>query len=195
MADCINKLTSNISYDCSPSGRARAGIETTAVLVNKSDIDLTALTSTGATVTNLTLKNGASGYKIDWIKQLGNTASEFTPNDSGVDTFSHSFACRVFGQTADDSERIKELSGGEFVVVVESKFKGTANADAFKVFGVENGLRMSEGSFTSLENDGSFLFTLASQEGYGESYPWQVLLETSYTATKTKFDALFAQGS
>lgn len=192
MADCINKLSANIQYDCSPTGRARAGIETTAVLINKSDLDLTALTMDGATVTNLSLKTGATGYKISWIKQLANSASEFASNDSGLDTFSHSFACRVFGQSADDSERIKELSSGEFVVVLESKYKGTGNLDAFKVFGAENGLKMSEGTFTSAENDGSFLFTLSSVEGFGESYPWQVLLETSYVATKTKFDAAFA---
>lgn len=191
MADCLNKLTANISYDCSPAGRARAGIETKAVLINKSDLDLTALTQDGITITNLSLKTGASGFKLEWIKNLGNSASEFTANDSGVDTFSHSFACRVFGQSAEDGERIKELSSGEFVVVVESKFKGVANASAFKVFGVENGLRMAEGSFSSLDNDGSFLFTLASQEGYGETYPWQVLLEDTYVATKTKFDAAF----
>lgn len=192
MADCVNKVSANISYDCSSQGRARGGIETTAVLINRSDIDLTALTQDGPTVTNLSLKTGAKGFKIDWIKQLGNTASDFTPNDSGLDTYSQSFACRVFGQSADDAERIKELGSGEFVVVVESKYKGLANADAYKVFGIENGLRKSEGTFTSAENDGSYLFTLSSVEGFGETYPWQVLLETSYTATKTKFDAAFA---
>jgi len=189
--DCISKLTANISYDCTPAGRAKAGLETKAVLINKSDIDLTALTSSGATVTNLSLVSGSTGFKIDWAKQLGNTASEFAANDSGVDTFTHSFACRVFGQSAADAERVRELSAGEFVVVVESKWKGANNASAFKVFGIENGLKMSEGSFTSLENDGSFLFTLSSVEGFGETYPFQVYSETSYTATKAKFDGLF----
>jgi hypothetical protein len=36
---------------------------------------------------------------------------------------------------------------------------------------------MSEGSFTSNENDGSFLFTLASLEGFGERYPYQMLMQ------------------
>jgi hypothetical protein len=31
-----------------------------------------------------------------------------------------------------------------------------------------------ESSFTSNENDGSFLFTLASLEGFGERYPYQI---------------------
>jgi hypothetical protein len=40
---------------------------------------------------------------------------------------------------------------------------------------------MSEGSFTSNENDGSFLFTL-SLEGFGERYPYQIYAGASYSA-------------
>lgn len=190
MSNCINKLTANISYDCTTANRAKGGLESKAVIINRSDLDFTAITESGATVTNISLKAGTSGYEIGWVKQLGNTASEFSVND-GLDTYNHSFACRVFGQSASDAERIKELGEGEFVIVVETKFKGTNNASAFKVFGIENGLKMSEGTFTSLENDGSFLFTLSSVENFGESYPYKVYLETSYTTTKAKFDALF----
>jgi hypothetical protein len=42
---------------------------------------------------------------------------------------------------------------------------------------------MSEGSFTSNENDGSFLFTLASLEGFGERYPYQIYAGASSAAT------------
>jgi hypothetical protein len=189
---CINKLTANISYDCSSANRAKSGLETKAVLINVADLDRTAITESGATVTNLTLNSGTTGYAISWIKQLGSTGSEVVLNDSGVDSFSHSFACRVFGQSSDDAERVKELLEGEFIVVVETKFKGTSNADAYKVFGLENGLKMAEGSFTSLENDGSFIFTLKSQEGFGESYPYKIYLETDYATTKDKVDSLFA---
>lgn len=191
MSNCIEKLTHNISYDCTTAHRAKGGLETKAVILNRADLDFTSITQSAATVTNLSLKAGSTGYEIGWVKQLGNTASEFSVND-GLDTFNHSFACRVFGQAATDAEIIKQLSTGEFVLVVETKFKGTNNADSFKVFGLENGLKMSDGKFTSLENDGSFLFTLSSVENFGESYPWLVYLETNYTTTKAKVDNLFA---
>ena len=71
-----------------------------------------------------------------------------------MDTFIHTFNGRVFGQSAEDNEAVKQLSEGEFLVVVETKFKGTNNKDAFKIFGFQNGLKMAEGSQTSLENDG-----------------------------------------
>ena len=186
--DCISKLTANISYDCSPAGRAKAGLETKAILINRADLDLTALTTSGASITNVSLTSGSTGFTIDWIKQLGSATSAFAANDAGVDTFNQAFACRVFGQGAGDAERIKELGAGEFVVVVETKWKGTSNAEAFKVFGLENGLKMSEGTYTTLENDGSFLFTLSSVEGYGETYPWQVWHEGTYANMKAKFD-------
>lgn len=188
--ECISKLTASITYDCSPAERAKAGLETKAVIINRADLDLTALTTSGASVTNISLASGSTGYSIGWIKQLGSSTSSFTANDSGVDTYAHGFACRVFGQGSDDAERIKELGTGEFVVLVESKWKGTQNAEAFKVFGLENGLRMSEGSYSTLENDGSFVFTLSSVEGYGETYPYQVWKEGNYAAMKAKFDNL-----
>jgi hypothetical protein len=50
---------------------------------------------------------------------------------------------------------------------------------------------MSEGSFTSNENDGSFLFTLASLEGFGER-PYQIYAGASYSAATIKFNANFA---
>jgi hypothetical protein len=43
--------------------------------------------------------------------------------------------------------------------------------------------KMSEGSFTSNENDGSFLFTLASLEGFGERYPYQIYVVQVIAAT------------
>lgn len=189
---CINKLTAAVTYDCTNvANRAKSGLESKAVLINKSDIDLTSLVQSGATVTTMLLTSGKTGYDVSWIKQLGSVGAEFSVND-GFDTFQQNFACRVFGQGRGDSQLIKELAEGEFVVVVETKYKGAANVDSYKVFGLENGLKMSEGSFTSLENDGSFLFTLASLEGYGERYPYQIYAGASYSAATAKFNANFA---
>lgn len=186
--ECISKLTADIDYDCSPAGRAKAGLETKAIIINRRDIDLTALTTSGASVTNISLISGATGFSISWIKQLGSSTTTFAANDSGVDSFNQGFACRVFGQGTSDAERIKELASGEFVIVTETKWKGQANIEAFKVYGLENGLRKSEGSASSLESDGSYSFILSSTENFGETYPFQVWSEGSYATMKTKFD-------
>ena len=42
---CITKLTQNITYDCSSANRAKAGLETRAVIINLSDVDRAATTT------------------------------------------------------------------------------------------------------------------------------------------------------
>ena len=74
----------------------------------------------------------------------------------------------------------------------ESKYKGVDSADAFKVLGWENGLTLSEMIENTLENSGSILFTLATEEGDVEKYPYRIFLETDYATSKATFDTLFA---
>jgi hypothetical protein len=66
---CINKLTAAVSYDCTNVAN-RAKSRSKAVLINKSDIDLTTLTQSGATVTSMLLTSGKTGFDVSWIKQL-----------------------------------------------------------------------------------------------------------------------------
>jgi hypothetical protein len=73
-----------------------------------------------------------------------------------------------------DAKLIKELSESEFVVVVETKYKGLVTV-IHKVFGLEKWLKMSEGSFTSNENDGIFIH-ISKFEGFGERYPYQIYM-------------------
>ncbi len=190
---CIPKLTANISYDtCNPNLKpAIGGLDGgKAYLVNRADIDFTSLTNSGATVTNFNVNSGSSIYEIAFLKQLSNTESEFKVNDNGLDKYLHSFAGRIYTTSAVDAERIKELGEGEFMVIVETKYKGDSSLAAFKMYGLENGLKMKEGKQTSLENDGSFVFKLSSLDNFGESYPYKVYLETSYAATKAKLASL-----
>jgi hypothetical protein len=190
---CIKKMTDDLNEAlCSTPYKAQGGLDGGKVyIINKSDIDVTSLTKSGVTITNLNLYSGATAFEIGFVKQLSNTASEFSVND-GLDSFTHSFVGRAYGTGANELTRVKELSEGEFVVIAETKWKGANNAGAFKVYGIANGLRMSEGSYTSLENEGSFLFTLSSVENFGEPDPMNIYLETSYAATKAKLETLFA---
>jgi hypothetical protein len=50
---------------------------------------------------------------------------------------------------------------------------------------------MSEGSFTSNENDGHFIH-ISKFEGFGERYPYQIYAGASYSAATIKFNANFA---
>ncbi|PZR18863.1 MAG: hypothetical protein DI539_16115 [Flavobacterium psychrophilum] len=189
---CLNKLLQNIADDCTDAKNAVAGISTKAVIINVDDIDLTALTLSGAVITNLSLLSGATGYSAVTVKRLHNTASEFAANDAGVDKYNHSYSGRIFAQGRKAAELSSQLKNGRFIVIVETSW-GKGTDDAFAVFGTQNGLVMTESTFNSNENDGGVLFVLGSEEGFGEEYQYQVWDEGTYTSNKAKFDALFAE--
>ncbi|MGQ2984857.1 hypothetical protein [Flavobacterium sp.] len=183
---CDIRLLNNIGFDCSKP--AKAGLETKALLINRADIDKTALTLSGAAVTNISLTSGATAYSIGWVKQLGSTASSFVANENGLNKFSHTFNCRIFGQGVEDAHRVAELANGEYVLVVQTKW-GAGTDEAFKIYGLTSGLFMTEGAQNSGESDASFTFVLASQEGFEEQYHQYIWKEGTYAAMKAKFDA------
>lgn len=188
---CVKKITTDILYDC--ADKPKKGIDgSKAVLINWEDIDFASSTINGAQITALVLKSGTTGYALEWFKDLASANSAFAPNTEDVDGFLHNFLARMGTTSNEHAERANELKNGRFIVVYESKYKGTSKEDAFKVRGWQNGMRLSEMTENTLENSGSILFTLATEEGDVEDYPYNTLLETDYDTTKASFDSLFA---
>lgn len=191
MATCNSELTTDILFSC--ADKPKKGIDGgRAVLINFDDIDLAASTEAGATITDLVLEAGKTGFAFEWYKDLASGESAFTPNTEDIDGFLQTFRGRMATSSAEHAERANELRGGRFVVVYESRYKGVDNLDAFKVRGWENGLKLSEMTENTNENSGSLVFALASEEGDFESYPYNVFLETDYATSKATFDTLFA---
>jgi len=188
---CNKKITNDILFDCTATGVS--GIDNgTAVLINVTDIDLAATTVSGATISDLVLNAGSTGYKLEWYKQLASATSTFAPDAEAVDGFQHAFIGRMTAPTAESAERANELKNGRFIVVIETSFKGAGNADAFKVYGYETGLELSELTNSTAENAANLLFTLSTREGSYEQYPYAVFSETDYATSKAAFETLFA---
>lgn len=178
-------------YDC--ADKPKMGIANgEAVLINYEDIDFAASTIADGVITDLVLKSGTTGYKLEWYKDLGSANSVFNPSTEDVDGFAHQFLARLGTTTAEHAARAKELKEGRFIVVYEGKYKGVDLDDAFKVRGWDNGMRLLEMTENTLENSGSILFTLQTEEGNVEEYPYHVFLETDYATSKATFDSLFA---
>ena len=91
-----------------------------------------------------------------------------------------------------NAERANELKNGRFIVVVETSYKGASDAEAFKVYGWDAGMELSEMTGNSNENGGGLLFTLSTREATVERYPYNIFLETTYATSKATFDTLFA---
>lgn len=188
---CAKKVTEDLLFDCADA--PKKGIDGgKGVLINFDDIDRSGSTAAGASITDLILKAGATGFQVQWYKDLASANSAFAPSTEDVDGFLHNFLTRLGNSSAVNAERANELKNGRFVMVYETRYKGLANADAFKVAGWENGLKLSEMTNNTLENSGATLYTLATEEGDVEPYPYNVFLETDYATSKASFDALFA---
>jgi len=82
--------------------------------------------------------------------------------------------------------------GESYIVVVNRKWKGANDEDAFLVFGYDAGLYLTEMTEASNENDGNILFALASKDISLETEMPRNLLMTNYATTLTAFDNKFA---
>jgi hypothetical protein len=189
---CNTKLSKDILLDCADLPKQGVENSGSAILINFEDINRTSTTNAGATVTDLVLVDGATGYKLDYYKQLAQGAGAYTPNAEAIDGFSHSGILRLPTQGAESAERAAELKGGLYVVVLKTKYQGVEQKDAYKVFGFENGMALSELTTNTNENSGSLLFTLTTEEHAYETYPYNIFLEGDYATSTATFDALFA---
>ena len=189
--NCNPKLTADMIFDC--ADKSKKGLDSgRAVVINWDDIDRAGSTVAGATISDLVTLSGTSGFAAEWFKDLASANSAFSPSTEDVDGFLHNFLCRIQNASANNAERAAELAQGRFVVVVETRYKGAANAEAFKVFGWENGVKLSEMTYNTLENSGAIPYTVATEEGDFETYPYHVFLETDYATSKATFNANFA---
>lgn len=190
-ANCAPKVTADMIFDC--ADKPKRGLDGgKAVIINWDDIDRAGSTEALAIITDLVTKSGTSGFAAEWFKDLASGNSAFAPSTEDIDGFLHNFLCRIATSSAENAERARELSQGRFVVVVETKYKGALQAEAFKVFGWECGVKLSEMTWNTLENSGAIPYTVATEEGDTESYPYNVFLETDYATSKATFDTLFA---
>ena len=188
---CDKKVTIGLLFDCADA--PKKGIDGgKGVIVNWDDIDRTGSTESGATISDLVLKSGTTGLAVEWYKDLASGSGTFAPSTEDIDGFLHNFLTRLGNSSAANAERANELKNGRFIMVYETKYKGADNLEAFKVAGWEQGLKLSEMAFNTAENSGAGLFTLATEEGDVEQYPYSVFLETSYAVSKASFDSLFA---
>ena len=192
--NCEDKLSADIIKDC--DNAPKAGIEVNAVFINFDDIDRGASTldvTNDLIITSLATLSGTSGYNIEGIKQVNGVSFELVKKEESFDAYKHMFAGVVLAPSAANKALLKEIaSGGRYVIVVEKKWKGIDQEDAFEVLGWDSGLEISTAVWNSKESDGVIKFEVASADGYEEPDMTRNLLETDYATTKTAFVNKFA---
>lgn len=193
---CNGLVTGDILFDCDfPS---IAGIEVNAVFINRSQVDVTATTYDAGNKTLMTafaLSEGSSytGYAFQGIKQVNSTAFELVKKDNTPDKFKHTFNGIILNLSAENKLQLQQMAeGGKYVMIVEKKWKGEDNEDAFEVYGIDSGLELNVVTYNSNENDGTATIELSSAENYEEPKVPATLLTTDYATTKASFDNKFA---
>lgn len=194
MSTCDQLLKSSIVENCNEP--LTEGVEKVGVIINRADLDLNRLAINGNTIETLPLKPEAKVFEI----YQRNNAFTGTNSAAVVGTYRNSTTHQVnfviFDNGADVSQHIIDpLFNGEFVILLENKYKGLQKtkkgSSAFQVYGLHTGLKLSA----------------ATQEKYSEETGsgWNVTMEetrapksgiflwkTDYTATKSYVDALRA---
>lgn len=168
------------------------GYEREAVLINRSDIDFSQVTTAEDAlnvVTALGLKTGKQGYEIHQLgKQpfAGSTASlQQGPYYNGVNK---NLVIAVLYNDRDVQAGLADpLLNGEYVAILERKDKGVDNKSAFEIIGFHNGLQLS-----AYESDpygdvyGGGLYTLTE-----ENAPMtRMYLGETYEAGQALFESL-----
>jgi hypothetical protein len=194
MGCLTDKLTANIAIDC--LNLSIAGLESDVVVIPRSDFDRAASTVNATNDILLDLlacKAGSTGFILEGVKQLHSTNSEFVPSDETLDKFRHTFRGVILTPSAANRLQASKLAKGEsYVVVVNKKWKGANDADAFQVLGYDAGLYITEMTEGSKDNDAAILFTLGSKDSSLENEMPRNLLITNYATTLTAFNNKFA---
>ncbi len=186
---CLKKLSQDLLRSCADKGVR--GLEVNAVAINSSDIDRSASTSAENIISSIVLKSGATGFKIQGLKQLHSFTSTYNYSETEEMGFTQTFLGKAPNTSAENINFLNQLQGS-CVIVVQTKYKGTDAEDQFLVLGWDSGLTLTESEYNSLENSGNIPFTLASGESSYEQYKAHTFLEGSTAVSESSFEALFA---
>lgn len=162
---CLSKIQSAITYDCDGGN---VGL-ISALLINKEDIATIVFDSTNpALVTNLTLKEGASAYKIDTVKRTLVTTESLKVNEGAPNAYTHTATAVVTGAVASALFRdlINPVANGSFVILTRAlkSVGSTLMSDTARPFGLYYGMSATAVDRSSHENGGWFTITMATPE-------------------------------
>lgn len=173
---CISKLASAIAYDCDTGATGLAS----AIIINKADITSFTVSNAGL-VSNVSLSQGASAYKIDTVKRSLVLSTSLKINDGAPNAYSHSATIVDTGDREGNAGRDKAraFTNGSFVIIAKlvGKTYGT-------LFGLYYGLSPSSVDFSTHDNGGWSTVVLSTPEN--------VIGEDSLVILGSEYDALYA---
>lgn len=192
--NCSKIISMNIGDACAPVVK---GYRNRAVVINYDDIDFDALTRETANphvVKTLTLKSGATAYKV-----LQRGAQPYTGTNSAMaqGTYQNDVTNTVQIVVPRDAETTNKFAqplanGAEVVLILETKDKGADGLSAFEIWGLEGGL-VATANTTDVSGDAgkNYIFTLTEVTTNLANF----LDAGGYEATKTMVEGMVTQAA
>lgn len=182
---CISKISSAINYDCDTGGTGLVS----ALLINKEDIASIAFEPTNASsVTAITLKEGATAYKIDTFKRVLTTTEALKVNEGAPNAYTHSATVVVTAPVASAlfKDLINPVANGSFVILTRTlkAVSSTLSSDTARPFGLYYGMSATAVDRSSHDNGGWFTISMATPE--------RVIGEDALTLNIGNYDALYS---
>lgn len=192
---CLSeKLSADLLANC--DHLSVTGIEADVILIPLSLVDKAASTINATNrilLDNLACTTGNTGLKLEGVKQLNGYNWEFVPSEETTDKYRHIFSGIILTPSAENRLEASKMAKGEsYLVVVNKKYKGENQEDAFLVLGWDTGLYVTEMTENSKESDAAIKFTLSSKDDSLEYDMPRLLLETDYATTLAAFTNKFA---
>lgn len=179
---CISKISAAISYDCDTG---TTGLES-AILINKEDILSYTLSQADGRVDSLTLKDGASAYKLDAVKRSLVVSESLKINEGAPNAFTHTanIVCTTQQGAIFFKNLINPAANGSFVIIARSfPILGMAGAAYPRVYGLYFGLSATGVDRSTHDNGAWYTLTLATPE--------RVLGEDALVMTDGGYKALY----
>lgn len=201
MAVCDNFIKQGISPSCDDP--LVQGVEQRGVIINRDDIDFSAAvfnTTRKNVIETIALKSGKKAYEV---VVMGSTPFTGTNTALATGTYRNTFTNTVSIVILDNGPDVCEnvidgLANGEFVIILENKFKGLQKEEnpgdpAFQVYGWYQGLRASEMTNDKYSEDTDGGWSVSLQETRAPK-SGVFLFKTDYETTAAAVESLVSGG-
>lgn len=180
---CISKISAAITYDCDG---VSAGLES-AILINKEDILSYTTLPTDGRVDLITLKAGASAYKLDTVKKTLVMSEALKTNEGAPNAFTHTanIVCTSTQASAMLKNLVNPAANGSFVILTRCyPENGVAGVTRPRVYGLYYGMSATAIDRSTHDNGAWYSITLATPE--------RVLGEDALGITDANYASLYA---